>query len=91
LQGVLWEILRRVRRFYLLIKSIGEQKVDMMEPIPYAVLQSLPDALNPPHINNYWKNHYLKDLKVELVEIVRKYYYNCRCQQFPINRKVYVI
>ncbi|WP_016732064.1 FAD-binding oxidoreductase [Saccharolobus islandicus] len=59
------------------IKSIGEQKVDMMGPIPYTVLQSLPDALNPPHINNYWKNHYLKDLKAEPIEIIRKYYYNC--------------
>lgn len=55
------------------VKQISASKVDMMGPIPYTALQALADPLNPPHLNNHWKNQFMDDLKDETVEAVRKY------------------
>ncbi|BBD73198.1 hypothetical protein HS1genome_1587 [Sulfodiicoccus acidiphilus] len=56
------------------VKQISASKVDMMGPIPYTALQALADPLNPPHLNNHWKNQFMDDLKDETVEAVRKYF-----------------
>ncbi|PSO05190.1 hypothetical protein B9Q12_01015 [Candidatus Marsarchaeota G2 archaeon ECH_B_SAG-G06] len=57
-------------------KHLDKFKVDMMAPIPYLSLQSLPNEFNPPGIHNYWKNHYISNLTPEVLDNVYKYWYD---------------
>jgi FAD/FMN-containing dehydrogenase len=36
--------------------------IDMFQPMPYRVFQSLLDAAAPAHLQNYWKSEYLSEL-----------------------------
>src|SRR5215212_7107011 len=42
------------------LKQFGPPQVDLVEPMPYTVIQTLLDPANPPGRNNYWKAEFLE-------------------------------
>jgi FAD/FMN-containing dehydrogenase len=47
--------------------------LDMLQPMPYTVLQTLTDAGNPPGMQNYWKAGFLAEFPDEAVDAFVEY------------------
>jgi hypothetical protein len=52
------------------LKQFGPPEVDLVEPIPYTVVQTLLDPANPPGRNNYWKAENLDELSDEAIDTI---------------------
>jgi hypothetical protein len=50
------------------LRAFGAPPVDMVQPMPYVVLQSLLDAGNPPGRRNYWRSDNLSALPDEAID-----------------------
>jgi FAD/FMN-containing dehydrogenase len=50
------------------LKEFGPPEVDLVEPMPYTVVQTLLDPANPPGRNNYWKAEHLDELSDEAID-----------------------
>ena len=50
------------------LKEFGPPALDMVQPMPYTVLQSMIDAGNPPGLQNYWKAGFLSELPDEAID-----------------------
>ncbi len=55
------EVLRPLHEF-------GPPALDLFQPMPYTVLQSMLDASVPAGLQNYWKAEYLQDLTDEAID-----------------------
>ncbi len=52
------------------LKEFAAPEVDLMGPMPYAALQGMFDAGNPPGSLNYWKSHYLGGLADKAIDAI---------------------
>jgi hypothetical protein len=52
------------------LKEFAAPEVDLVGPMPYAVLQGLFDPGNPPGSLNYWKSHYLPGLTDKAIDTI---------------------
>jgi FAD/FMN-containing dehydrogenase len=52
------------------LKEFGPPEVDLVQPMPYTVLQTLLDPGNPPGRNNYWKAENLDELSDEAIDTI---------------------
>jgi FAD/FMN-containing dehydrogenase len=52
------------------LKEFGPPEVDLVEPMPYTVVQTLLDSANPPGRNNYWKAEHLDELSDEAIDTI---------------------
>src|SRR5919112_3377693 len=52
------------------LKEFGPPEVDLVEPTPYTVVQTLLDPANPPGRNNYWKAEHLDELSDEAIDTI---------------------
>ena len=52
------------------LKQFGPPEVDLVEPIPYTVVQTLLDPANPPGRNNYWKAENLDESSDEAIDTI---------------------
>jgi hypothetical protein len=52
------------------LKEFGPPEVDLVEPMPYTVVQTLLDPANPPGRNNYWKAEILDELSDEVIDTI---------------------
>ena len=50
------------------VKTFGSPVVNALGPLPYLAQQSLIDAAMPPHLLNYWKAEFVRELSDELIE-----------------------
>jgi hypothetical protein len=60
---------RRLLEPWLALEPAGQ----MVEPLPYAVTNSLQDALMPPGRRSYWKSGYLSDLSDDAIAIAAEH------------------
>jgi FAD/FMN-containing dehydrogenase len=51
------------------IKAFGPPVMDVIGPMPYLAQQSLIDATMPPHVLNYWKAEFLRDVTDEVIDV----------------------
>ncbi|MEO9321519.1 MAG: FAD-binding oxidoreductase [Nitrososphaera sp.] len=49
-------------------RALGEPIVDLIQPMPYTVLQSMLDETAPAGLQNYWKSAYLRPIGKEFIE-----------------------
>jgi FAD/FMN-containing dehydrogenase len=56
------------------LKKFGTPVADLIEPVPYAFLQSSLDDTAPPGIRNFWKTSYLKDLDDETIRTALEFF-----------------
>lgn len=52
------------------LKEFGPPEVDLVQPMPYTVLQTLVDPANPPGRRNYWKAENIGDLSDEAIDVM---------------------
>ena len=52
------------------LKDFGPPEVDLVQPMPYTVLQTLVDPANPPGRRNYWKAENMAELSDEAIDIM---------------------
>jgi FAD/FMN-containing dehydrogenase len=52
------------------LKEFGPPEVDLVQPMPYTVVQTLLDPGNPPGRNNYWKAENLDELSDEAIDAI---------------------
>lgn len=52
------------------LKAFGPPVVDLVEPMPYTVVQTLLDPANPPGRHNYWKAELLDELSDEAIDTI---------------------
>src|SRR5919199_991309 len=52
------------------LKEFGPPEVDLVEPMPYTVVQTLLDPANPPGRDNYWKAENLSELSDEAIDTI---------------------
>ncbi len=52
------------------LKEFGPPEVDLVQPMPYTVVQTLLDPGNPPGRNNYWKAENLDELGDEAIDTI---------------------
>jgi hypothetical protein len=52
------------------LKEFGPPEVDLVQPMPYTVVQTLLDPANPPGRNNYWKAEHLDELSDEAIDTI---------------------
>ncbi len=50
------------------LKEFGPPEVDLVQPMPYTVVQSLLDPANPPGKRNYWKSENMSELSDEAID-----------------------
>lgn len=50
------------------LKEFGPPEVDLVEPMPYTVVQTLVDPANPPGRHNYWKAENMAELSDEAID-----------------------
>lgn len=62
--GPVEEALRAVRP----LQQLGKPLLDILEPKPYVLHQSMFDGAVPPGWRYYWKSHYLRELSDGLIE-----------------------
>ena len=60
------KVLEPLRRF-------GSPIADVIQPMPYLVLQSMLDEAAPSGIQNYWKSSYISNLSDEVIKIILRY------------------
>jgi FAD/FMN-containing dehydrogenase len=51
------------------LRELGPE-VDLVQPMPYTVVQTLLDPGNPPGRNNYWKAENLRELSGEAIDTI---------------------
>ena len=51
------------------IKQFGPPVLDVIGPMPYLAQQSLIEAAMPPHVLNYWKAEFLRDVSDDVIEV----------------------
>jgi FAD/FMN-containing dehydrogenase len=51
------------------IKAFGPPVMDILEPTPYLAQQALIDAAMPPHVLNYWKAEFVRDISPDLIDV----------------------
>ena len=52
------------------LREFGPPLVDLLGPMPYAVLQSMLNAGYPPGLQNYWKAAYLKSISDSAIDTI---------------------
>jgi FAD/FMN-containing dehydrogenase len=52
------------------LRAFGPPVADMVQPMPYVAFQSMPNDLNPPGMQVYWKSSFLKDLTDGVIDTV---------------------
>jgi len=52
------------------LRKFGKPVADVIQPMPYTVLQSLLDEAAPSGLHDYWKSMYLSSLDDETIEII---------------------
>lgn len=52
------------------LREFGPPAIDLVAPMPYAVLQSLHDLSAPAGFRSYWKSEYLADLTDDAIETI---------------------
>jgi len=52
------------------LRAFGPPLLDMVQPMPFPVMQKLGDASNPDGALNYWRSTYLKELSDEAIDVV---------------------
>ena len=52
------------------LKEFSTPEVDLVEPMPYTVVQTLLDPANPPGRHNYWKAEHLDELRDEAIDTI---------------------
>ena len=52
------------------LREFGPPAIDLVGPMPYAVLQSLHDPSAPAGFRSYWKSEYLADLTDDAIETI---------------------
>jgi FAD/FMN-containing dehydrogenase len=52
------------------LRQFGPPEVDLVEPMPYTVVQTLLNTANPPGRNNYWKAENLDELSDEAIDTI---------------------
>jgi FAD/FMN-containing dehydrogenase len=50
------------------LKEFGPPEVDLVQPMPYTVVQTLIDPANPPGRRNYWKAENMNELSDEAID-----------------------
>jgi hypothetical protein len=50
------------------LKEFGPPEVDLVQPMPYTVVQRLIDPVNPPGRRNYWKAENMNHLPNEAID-----------------------
>jgi FAD/FMN-containing dehydrogenase len=50
------------------LKEFGPPEVDLVQPMPYTVVQTLVDPANPPGRRNYWKAENMNEMNDEAIE-----------------------
>jgi FAD/FMN-containing dehydrogenase len=50
------------------LKQFGPPVLDVIGPMPYLAQQSLIDAAMPPHVLNYWKAEFLRDVTNDVID-----------------------
>jgi hypothetical protein len=50
------------------LKEFGPPEVDLVQPMPYTVVQTLIDPANPPGRRNYWKAENMNELSEEAID-----------------------
>jgi FAD/FMN-containing dehydrogenase len=55
------------------LKEFGPPEVDLVQPMPYTVVQSLLDPSQPPGRRNYWKAENMNELSDEAIETLVDY------------------
>ena len=50
------------------LKEFGPPEVDLVQPMPYTVVQTLVDPANPPGRRNYWKAENMGELSDEAID-----------------------
>jgi FAD/FMN-containing dehydrogenase len=50
------------------LKKFGPPEVDLVQPMPYTVVQTLIDPANPPGRRNYWKAENMNELSEEAID-----------------------
>lgn len=50
------------------LRKFGNPVADIIQPMPYTVLQSMLDAAAPPGIQNYWKSMYISSLDDDVID-----------------------
>ncbi len=50
------------------LKEFGPPEVDLVQPMPYTVVQTLVDPANPPGRRNYWKAENMSELSDEAID-----------------------
>jgi FAD/FMN-containing dehydrogenase len=50
------------------IKQFGPPVMDVIGPMPYLAQQALIDAAMPPHVLNYWKAEFARDLSDDVIQ-----------------------
>jgi FAD/FMN-containing dehydrogenase len=52
------------------IRSFGRSAVNLLQPMPYTVLQSMFDLSAPAGVQNYWKSAYLNELSDDAIDTI---------------------
>jgi FAD/FMN-containing dehydrogenase len=56
------------------IRDFGRPLVDVIQPMPYSVAQTMADPLWPPGHHNYWKSSFLKELSDDAIDTIVSYF-----------------
>jgi hypothetical protein len=58
------------------LREVTNERIDLVDSMPYLAIQALPEPFNPPGLRNYWKSHYTGKLDenalFDLIELRRK-------------------
>jgi hypothetical protein len=52
------------------LRLVGTALIDLIAPVPYRVLQTMFDGLNPPGLHHYWRSDYLRTLDEQTIETI---------------------
>ncbi|MDA4114421.1 MAG: FAD-binding oxidoreductase [Thaumarchaeota archaeon] len=55
------------------LRKFGKPVADVIQPLPYVVLQSMLDETSPAGIQNYWKSSYISDLSDDAIDVILSY------------------
>jgi FAD/FMN-containing dehydrogenase len=51
------------------LKQFGAPVMDMIGPMPYVALQGMLEQTMPPHLLNYWKAEFIREVSDEVIEL----------------------
>jgi FAD/FMN-containing dehydrogenase len=55
------------------LRKFGKPVADVIQPMPYTVLQSMLDGAAPAGIQNYWKSAYISGLNDDVIDLILTY------------------